>query len=90
MAQKNSIFSFFIIFIKFYFKAYWLWTYIQKKLACKVSYILSYLFVLQMKKDQNFSGVLPQNPHQGSAMNQLRSLQHLKTPTCILQHSKIQ
>ena len=43
-----------------------------------------------MKKDQNFSGVLPQNPHQGSAMNQLQSLQHLKTLTCILQHSKIQ
>ena len=42
-----------------------------------------------MKKDQHFSGVLPPNPHQGSAMNPLWSLQHLKTPTCILQHSKL-
>ena len=36
------------IFIKFYFEAYWCWTCIQSKLACKVSYILNYLFVLQM------------------------------------------
>ena len=43
-----------------------------------------------MKKDQNSSGVLPPNFHQGSAMNLLQSLQHLKTPTCILQHSKTQ
>ena len=43
-----------------------------------------------MKKDQNFSGVLPPNLHQGFAMNPLQSLQHLKTPTCILQHSKTQ
>ena len=41
-----------------------------------------------MQKDQNFSGVLPPNPHQGSAMNPLQSLQHLKTPTCILQKFK--
>ena len=31
-----------------------------------------------MKKDQHFSGVLPPNLHQGSAMNPLRSLHHLK------------
>ena len=37
-----------------------------------------------MKKDQNYLGVLPPNLHQGSAMNLLWSLQHLKTPTCIL------
>ena len=43
-----------------------------------------------MKKDQHFSEVLPLNPHQSSAMNLLWSLQHLKTPTCVLQHSKTQ
>ena len=60
------------------------------KFFCKVCFILSYLFVLQMKKDQHFSGVLPPNPHQGCAMNPLWSLQHLQTPTCILQPSKTQ
>ena len=43
-----------------------------------------------MKKDQTFSGVLPPNPHQRSAMNPLQSLKHLKTPTCVLQYSKTQ
>ena len=35
------------IFIKFFFKAYWHWTYIQNKLGGYVSSILNYLFVLQ-------------------------------------------
>ena len=64
------------IFIKFYFKACWDWTCIQKKLACKVSFILSYLFVLQMKKILKY--------FRGFSFNLLRSLQHLKIPTCIL------
>ena len=57
---KNSI------FIKFYFKAYLRWTYIQNTLAYYISSILNYSFVLQMQKD-------PLNPHQGFAMNPLWS-----------------
>ena len=48
-----------LIFIKSYFKAYWHWTCIQIKFPCKVSSIVSYLFVLQIVKDQHFLGVLP-------------------------------
>ena len=72
------------IFIKFYFKAYWHWTCIQKKLPCKVSFILSYLFVRQMKKILKCFKIFTPNPHQGPSIDLLQSLQHLKMPTCIL------
>ena len=57
------------IFIKFYVKANWHWTCIQKKLARKVSFILGYLFVLQMKKILKcFRGFTPKL-HQGPAID---------------------
>ena len=76
------------IFIKIYFKAYWRWTCIQNKLPYKVYSMLSYLFALQTKIF--FKGFTPLNPHQGPAINLLRSLQHFESLTCILQHSKTQ
>ena len=48
------------IFIMFYFKAYLPWTCIWNKLTYKVSFIWSYLFVILLEKDQNFSSVLTQ------------------------------
>ena len=37
-----------------------------------------------------FKGFTPLNPHQGSDMNPLRSLQYLETQSCILHQSKTQ
>ena len=62
----------------------------SKEISLQSFFYLSSLFVFQMKKDQKFLEVLPWNLHQGSAMNPLQSLQHLKTPTCILKHPKTQ
>ena len=42
------------------------------------------------KKAKIFQELYPVNPNQGSTINPVRSLQHLKTLTCILQHSKTQ
>ena len=53
------------IFIKFYFKAERRWTCIQNDIASKLFSVLSYLFALQMWKDQNFSGLLPHKPSPG-------------------------
>ena len=42
------------------------------------------------KKAKVFQGLWAVNPHQGSTMNQLQSLDHLGTITCILQQLKTQ
>ena len=49
------------IFIKFYFKTYWHWTYIQKKLACKVSFKL-FIYSPHEKRPKFFRGFTPKPP----------------------------
>ena len=68
------------IFIKFYFKAYLRWTCIQIKLSWKFFSILSYLFVLQMQKEQNLSGVLP---HESPPWLHHKSTAELTVPQAI-------
>ena len=48
------------------------------------------MYLLDVKRPKCFRAFTPLNPHQGATMNLLHSLQHLETPTSILQLSKIQ
>ena len=83
------------IFRKFYFKAYWHWTYIQYKIGYYVSSILNHLFVLQMsnvKRSKDFKA-LPTEP-----LLRLPPWTHCRAysisrpphPPCIWQHWKSQ
>ena len=67
------------IFLRFYFTAYWRWTCIQNKLGLLGFFYLRYLFSPDPKKPNIFQGLYPLNPHQGSVMSTLWSIQHLKT-----------
>ena len=66
-----------LIFVKFYFKAYWCWICLQNKLAYLTSFFYFKLFL------QFFSGALP--PELPPELrHEPVAAQHLKTPTCIL------
>ena len=55
-------------------------------------FLLSWAIYLSFrcKKAKIFQELYPLNPHQGSTLNRLQSLQHLETFSCILQHLKTQ
>ena len=57
--------------------------------AFKRNYLRAIYLPSKWKKT-SFSGFLPLNHYQNSVINSLRSFQHSKTPTSILQHSKTQ
>ena len=48
------------------------------------------MFPLDVKRPKYFRAFTPLNPHQRVVMNSLQSLQHLETPTYILQILKTQ
>ena len=60
------------------------WVFNSNKLACKVSSIPSYLFVLKMEKDRNVSGLLPLELPLGLRHEPFAQLTASWHPICIL------
>ena len=65
---------------------------ILSKILFFTRFLLSWAIYLSFrsKKAKIFQELYPLNPHQGSTLNRLQSLQHLETFSCILQHLKTQ
>ena len=69
----------------------------EKKIevAFKINYLTRFLLFSdtclssRSKKAEFFQGLYSLNPHQGSTMNLLQSLNLFETPTCIFEHSNL-